>query len=155
MCMSRLGDPGLRRVLCEVTLLLLVLPAAAARADLHFEQPVANLGEVRGGTPLTHRFTFVNEGPAAVDITNAQASCGCVTPRVEKNSLQPGESGALLLEVHTLNQPAGPRKWTVRLSYRGGAPALRDDLAALGPDRHGDHRAARRPDGVRRQRCRP
>lgn len=111
---------GVRRVLCEITLLVLVLPAGAARADLHFPQPAANLGDVRSGTPLTHRFTFVNEGPEAIEITNAQASCGCLTPRVEKKTLEPSETGALALEVHTLNQPAGPRNWNVRLSYRGG-----------------------------------
>src|SRR3954466_7723719 len=116
MSMTRPGNPGVRSILCEVTLLLLVLPGAAARADLHFTQPAADLGEVRGGTPLTHRFTFVNQGPETVEITGVQASCGCLTPRVEKNTLPPGESGALLLEVHTLNQPAGPRNWKVRLS---------------------------------------
>ena len=120
MSTRRPCDPDKRRILCEVTLLLLVLPGAAARADLHFPQPVADLGEVRGGTPLTHRFTFINQSPDAVEITNAQASCGCLTPRVAKNILQPGETGALLLEVHTLNQPAGPRNWNVRLSYRSG-----------------------------------
>jgi hypothetical protein len=96
---------------------------AAARANLQFAAPQVNLGEVRTGKPLAHRFAFVNQGPEQVEITGLQPSCGCVTPRLPQRVYRPGEGGALRLEVHTLSQPPGPHRWTVQVNYRrGGVP---------------------------------
>src|SRR5437588_9280473 len=86
-------------------LLLLGMSASSVRADLHFTQPHVQRGTVRSGVPLAHRFEFVNRGPGTVTITDLRASCGCLAPRLEKRSYQPGESGALLLEVNRLSQP--------------------------------------------------
>ena len=100
--------------------LALGLSAAAARADLRFSGPRVDVGEMRTGAPLTHRFDFVNEGPDAVEVLEAKASCGCMTPRLAQRVYQPGEHGCLLLEVNTLTQPAGPKTWKVQFSYRNG-----------------------------------
>jgi hypothetical protein len=63
-------------------------------------------------------FTFTNPGPEAVELIDARPSCGCLRPSVTKRVYQPGEEGRLKLEVHTMNQSAGPHNWTVRLQYR-------------------------------------
>src|SRR5205823_2617155 len=86
---------------------LFALAGTPARADLRFAQPIASAGEVRTGIPLAHRFTYVNEGPEAVEITETRGSCGCLTPRLAQRVLQPGETGTLVLEVNTLSQDAG------------------------------------------------
>jgi hypothetical protein len=101
--------------------LLLALVPAGARADLQFTQPLADAGEVRGGIPLAHRFAFVNRGPDAVEITETRPSCGCLAPHLDRRTFQPGEEGALELEVRTLGQAAGPHRWRVQVAYRGGA----------------------------------
>jgi hypothetical protein len=99
---------------------LLGLFGEHARADLDFPQPQVNVGEVRCGVPLTHRFVFTNQGPHVVQITETKASCGCLAPRLERQSLKPGEEGAVVLEVKTLTQGSGPHTWRVDVRYRDG-----------------------------------
>jgi hypothetical protein len=94
--------------------------AAAARAELRFARPSVDLGEVRCGVPLSHRFAFVNEGPGAVEITEARAGCGCLAPRLARRTYAAGEGGELEVEVNTLSQAAGPHTWPVSLRYRSG-----------------------------------
>jgi hypothetical protein len=104
-------------------LLLLVLASSLARADLHFEQPTADVGEVRAGAPLAlvQRFTFVNDGQEAAEITGLRASCGCLKPSVDKNTIRPGERGTVTLTVATLDAMAGPHNWPVFVNYRCGS----------------------------------
>jgi hypothetical protein len=111
---------------------LLYLMTAPARAGLTFPEPSADAGEVRGGMPLVHHFAFVNDGPGAVEITDVQASCGCVKPRLEKQTYAPGEKGDLLLDVHTLGQGAGDHVWRLKVSYREGGEPRTADLQLRG-----------------------
>lgn len=92
--------------------------AAGARADIRFSQPASDAGEVRTGSPLVRRFEFVNAGPGPAQVTGARANCGCLRPRTETRVYQPGEKGAVELDVNTLSQPAGPHTWRVILDYQ-------------------------------------
>jgi hypothetical protein len=112
----------------KITVLLLVLLTTQAPADLHFTGPEADAGTVRTGTALTHTFTFTNTGPDPVTITDLRASCGCLTPHLEKRTYQPDEQGAIQLEVNTLTQPAGLQSWRLTVSYRDGATAREQSL---------------------------
>src|SRR5262245_43236226 len=82
-----------------LTALGLVSLTAAARADLHFAQPRVDLGEVRTCRKLTHRFAFVNRGAEAVQVVGAQTTCGCLVPRLERRTYQPGEVGEVVLDI--------------------------------------------------------
>jgi hypothetical protein len=98
----------------------LSLGGTAVRADLHFEQPSADAGEVRSGRALVYRFPFTNRGPEVVEITSLRASCGCMTPRLDRRVYQPGEQGELPLEINTLSQAPGPQAWQVQVGYQTG-----------------------------------
>ncbi len=113
------------RTALEVVLLvsLTFLICSPTRADLRFLEPAAEAGEVKAGTPLAHRFDFVNDGPEVVEITGIHAGCGCLTPRLDRHTYQPGEHGTLLLEVNTLSQPAGNHHWKVEVAVRDGQQA--------------------------------
>ena len=113
-----------------VVLLPLALVGSAARADLRFTQPAADVGDVRSGTPLTQRYEFVNEGPESVQIVNVRASCGCMKPDLNQRSFGPGEQGSLVVEVNTLSQPPGPNTWLVQVSYDAGG-SQRDAVLQL------------------------
>lgn len=93
---------------------------ADARADLFCPTPTVDVGEVRSGAPLAQPFTLVNRGPEAVEIVGVRPSCGCIRPEVRPLLYPPGQEGALLLEVNTLTQPAGPHAWTLQVVYRCG-----------------------------------
>jgi hypothetical protein len=99
---------------------LFLMSGGLARADLFFPEPVADAGEVRSGTSLVHRFRFVNQGPAAIEITGARASCGCLKPRLEQRTCGAGERGSLSLEVNTLSQTPGPHEWKAWITYKIG-----------------------------------
>jgi hypothetical protein len=99
--------------------LVLVLAAwGNVRAEVICEQPVAQMGTIKAGAPLSHRFTFTNKGTAPVELTGARASCACFRPNLPKRSLAPGESATLDLVGNTLAQSAGPQTWRVRVEYR-------------------------------------
>jgi hypothetical protein len=90
------------------------------RAELRFVAPRADLGEVRSGAKLGHAFPFVNAGPGPVEIVEVRPGCGCLRPRLERTRYQPGEQGALLLEVNARGESAGPHTWRLQLLYRDG-----------------------------------
>src|SRR5437588_2843981 len=98
---------GSRQAVAVALALALAGLTADARADLHFPETAADAGQVYTGKELAHTFAFVNRGPEAVEVVEARASCGCLTPRLEKRVYQPGERGELRLEVNTFTQPAG------------------------------------------------
>src|SRR4029077_13817996 len=59
-------------------------------------------------------------GSEPVEIIEARASCGCLTPRLAKRSYDPGEKGDVLFEVNTLIPAPGTHTWRVQLDYRSG-----------------------------------
>jgi hypothetical protein len=93
---------------------------AGVRADLHFTESVSNAGIVYAGASLIHDFTFENDGPEAIVILDARASCGCVQPQIPQGTFAAGEKGNITLEVNTLSQAPGPHAWTLNLKYRSG-----------------------------------
>src|SRR5438477_9178298 len=101
-------------------LIILALAASSTRADLQFAEKTVKAGEVHTGQPLRQRFTFTNRGLAVVTIDRLSAACGCMTPRLDRKSYPPGESGSFVLEVNTLTQPAGPNRWRVQVQYTDG-----------------------------------
>jgi len=101
---------------------LLVLGAVGpdARAELRFAEPVVRLGEIKAGAPLTRDFAFTNTGPEKVELLEAHPSCGCLVPRLEQRLFQPGEKGAIRLDINTLGQPPGPHTWQLHVRIRRG-----------------------------------
>jgi hypothetical protein len=95
-------------------------PTSAVFANLHCAEPVVEVGVVRSGAQLHHDFTFVNRGPAPVEVRQLRPSCGCLTPHLDRMVLAPGESASLRLEVNTLTQAAGLETWRVTVRYRTG-----------------------------------
>src|SRR5262245_56154620 len=108
---------------CHARLLAIVtvfLAVPSARADLLIEKPLVNLGDIKGGVPLQHRLELRNSGEQATDILEVTASCGCLAPRLDKRSLQPGEKTTLALELRPLGQRNGPHAWNGLVRYRQG-----------------------------------
>jgi hypothetical protein len=102
------------------SLLVLALHASALRAELQVRQQRVDVGDVKCGAPLEHNFAFRNAATQPIEIVDIQASCGCLKPRLELRTIQPGASGTLHVEVNTLTQSAGPHTWEVHVRYRIG-----------------------------------
>ncbi len=118
--------------LAAVAAASLALSAATARADLTFANPTADVGEVRSGAPLRQCFAFTNAGTTAVEVTDLRTGCGCLKPKLEKRTYAPGEGGEIVLEVHTLSQPAGEHTWRLQVAYRAGGDPREAELSVHG-----------------------
>jgi hypothetical protein len=119
---------------CLISLCLLLGPVWLLGGDpapglLHCTQPEVRLGEVRAGVPLSRAFELVNRGREAIDITAVLPSCGCLTLKLARRQLQPGEAATLRLDMNTLTQPAGPQTWRIRVRYQHGAQLGELELA--------------------------
>jgi Protein of unknown function (DUF1573) len=122
----------MRRMPFVFAVALSALSATSARADLAFAKPTIDAGDVRSGTPLKRPFAFVNAGPDTVEITDLHTSCGCLKPTLAQRVYRPGERGEVVLDVHTLSQPAGEHTWRMRVVYRSGGESHEADLAITG-----------------------
>src|SRR5262249_30314670 len=123
----RIGVPGamnqfvVRIILLPLSIgLTLFVASSGARADLEFASSTVDVGEVRAGSTLSHKFTFTNRGMEEVEITGVQSSCGCLTPRMSGQRFAAGEQGHVQVEINTLSPSPGPHTWQVKLSCKTG-----------------------------------
>ena len=79
---------------------------------LTFEQPEADLGTVKEGDTLRHRFVFRNSGKTPLLISSASASCGCTVPTFPTRPIAPGDTASLLVAFNSRNR-LGPNTKTV------------------------------------------
>jgi hypothetical protein len=113
-------------------IVVVMTTTSLARADLHFDQPLAEAGEVRAGAPLVHRFTFVNDGKEPAEITETRVSCGCLKAGVEKANIPVGGRGEVTLEVNTLAASAGQHNWYLYVTYHCGKTTYEMSLRLSG-----------------------
>src|SRR5205807_6597107 len=66
------------------------------------------------------------------EVTDVHSSCGCLRPRLEKRTYQPGEQGEMILEVNTLPLAPGRQSWRTRVSYRDSISAAELELSVVG-----------------------
>lgn len=71
-----------------------------AQATLRFATNEVALSLAEGAADTEAVFAFTNEGAAPLRITKVQAGCGCTTPRLERETYAPGESGVLRATYH-------------------------------------------------------
>jgi len=79
----------MKRTLLTILIAFLVVPAIAQTAAvqkkaqdfINFKETKYNFGKIKQGVPVTHDFAFTNISGGPVIIENAQASCGCTTPK--------------------------------------------------------------------------
>lgn len=103
-----------------VILGILAASPAIAPAQVRFTQPIAEMGELRGGPAYQHRFDFINDSTQSIEILDIRLGCGCLQPLLDKRTFAPGEKGTLVMNLRTLGQQAGPRSWRAYIQYRQG-----------------------------------
>jgi hypothetical protein len=65
---------------------------------------IADLGTINEGEIKKHTFEFVNTGTAPLQISYANASCGCTVPAWPKNAIPVGGKGAITVEFNSKNK---------------------------------------------------
>ena len=67
---------------------------------MEFANTVHDFGNIVGGTPQEHKFTFKNTGNAPLVIVDAKSTCGCTVPEFTKEPVAPGATGELLVKFN-------------------------------------------------------
>jgi len=132
------------RILFGLATLLLL--TSHSRAQLQWDNLVQQFQRTPQDEGLEARFTFRNTGAKAVTIKSLRASCGCTTPRLEKETYVPGEAGAVVarfvfgdrkgpqrktMEVRTDDDSAAAK--TIQLTAEAGQPVRIKRVIASNP----------------------
>jgi Protein of unknown function (DUF1573) len=65
---------------------------------------VVDLGTLKEGEVKKHTYEFVNTGTEPLQISYANASCGCTVPSWPKNAIPVGGKGAITVEFNSKNK---------------------------------------------------
>ena len=88
---------------CVVALLLLISSTGNAQdwRDGVFPNRTHDFGTVAVAAKTEHRFVVKNTFSNSIVLQSARASCGCTTPIIEQNVINPGETGTILARFNT------------------------------------------------------
>jgi hypothetical protein len=75
----------------------------AGKPQIAFENTLHDFGTVPPASNNTCEFKFKNTGTALLKIIDVRATCGCTTPKLEKNEYLPDESGTIHVKYHAAN----------------------------------------------------
>lgn len=106
--------------------------AVPARSQLTVAAPVIDLGVIRGGQNLAHRFELANTGGAAIEILDVERGCGCLATQLEQRLIPAGGRATLKLELRTLGLADGAHTWRLQVNYRSGRETKTLPLAVRG-----------------------
>jgi hypothetical protein len=95
-----------------------------------------DFGTVDRGVWLKHRFSIANTGSAPLILSRTYATCGCTLPKLIKNKLLPGETGALDVSVDTSMKQNRITKSVFVVSNDPLKPSLKVDLSMNVVDPH-------------------
>lgn len=65
---------------------------------------LVDLGKIKEGEKIAHTYEFTNSGNAPLQISYANASCGCTVPTWPKNAIKPGGKGQITVEFNSKNK---------------------------------------------------
>jgi hypothetical protein len=123
LCLRVTRSILMRSYLALSVLIALLGAAANARAELIVPSATVNLGEIRGGMPLQVSFCLQNGGSERIEIIEVNRGCDCLTPRLEKRILVPGDKTTLLMTLRTLGHSNGRHTWAATIRFREGTSA--------------------------------
>lgn len=81
-----------------------------------FRETSHDFGSVARAAKIEHRFTFTNTTDRELHIAGVRSSCGCTSPRVDNQTIKPGEEGAVIAAFNT-RAFTGQRGATVTVTF--------------------------------------
>lgn len=89
--------------------------AIFSNTSLTFDESEFHFGTVKAGEKVQHIFRFTNTGDEPLLLTNAKGSCGCTVPSWPKDPIEPGETGAIVVEFDSKGK-SGPQTKQVTIT---------------------------------------
>lgn len=114
---------------CILALTAIAMPvalsAAGKKAKVNFSEYRYDFGNVKeNGGPVSHEFTFTNNGDGNLLIIDATATCGCTKPEYPKQPIAPGKKGKIKVTYNPAGRP-GPIDRTVTVKTNGSPKKVR------------------------------
>lgn len=78
-----------------LTVLGLVASFGVMAQDVKFSEGAFKFGKIEQNKPVTHVFTFTNNGAKPAVIEYASAECGCTTPEYSKEPVLKGKNSTI------------------------------------------------------------
>lgn len=115
--------------MCILAVAVIALPSALKAGDpkpkINFSEYRYDFGNVKEkGGPVSHEFTFTNNGDGNLIIIDATATCGCTKPEYPKQPIAPGKKGKIKVTYNPLGRP-GPIDRTVTVKCNGSPKKVR------------------------------
>lgn len=109
---------------------LFVCVGAAQVPALEFTGAVYDFGTIREEDgPVSHDFEFTNTGKIPLVIERVEVSCGCTTPRYDREPVRPGGKGTVRVTFHPEGRPGAFRK---DITVHSGGGKVRHTLTIAG-----------------------
>ncbi|MDZ4851964.1 MAG: DUF1573 domain-containing protein [Pirellulaceae bacterium] len=89
---------------------------SAAQVSSMFRTTSHDFGTVARAAKTEFRFEFENPYPQAIHVRSVRTSCGCTTPIIETETVEPGGRGSILARFNT-GTHTGARSATVTVSF--------------------------------------
>ena len=113
-----------------LTFTLSIFLCVAARAELKWEQSTIDLHpSVSDKTAVAH-FKYQNSGTTPVHFKSVKASCGCTTTQTQKEVVNPGEKGEIIV-TFTIGDRTGQQIKTVTVQTDDPNPAQATSILTL------------------------
>lgn len=120
----------MKKTVTALCVLLLVVSQAVAQntapanngaqAEIEFDEMSYDFGTVKEeSNSVTHEFFFTNTGKADLILSSVRASCGCTTPKWDREPVKPGERGSILVRYSTSGRPGA---FTKTITVKSNAP---------------------------------
>src|ERR1700730_11410280 len=109
---------------------LSILLAAAAHAELKWEQSTVELHPAMGDKQAVAHFKYENTGKTAVHFKSVKASCGCTATQTQKEVVNPAEKGEITA-TFTIGDRTGQQVKTITVQTDDPNPTQATPLLPL------------------------
>lgn len=89
-----------------------------------WSQTSFDFGKIKVNKPVTHEFTFINNGDAPLVISSVQASCGCTVTNYSKDPINAGGKGYVTATYNAANVGVFTKTVTVNANTEAGTVLL-------------------------------
>lgn len=93
-------------------------------AIFHWSETSFDFGKIQAGKPVTHEFTFTNQGGEPLIISNVKASCGCTVAEYSKEPIEPGSQGYVKTTYNAANPGVFAKTVTITANTQDGTVLL-------------------------------
>ena len=87
-----------------------------AQQDIKFAEGSFKFGKIEQNKPVTHIFTYTNNGAKPAVIEFASAECGCTTPEYSKEAILKGKSSTIKVTYNAVVMGAFSKRVTVKFA---------------------------------------